>query len=43
MSGRISVSFVDFAGFRLDLISFVAVRSGRFWCETGAVLALRLR
>ena len=37
MSGRISVSFVDFPVFLLDLIAFVVFRSGRFWCETGAV------
>ena len=35
-SGGISVGLVDFDAFRSDLIAFVAVRSGRFWSETGA-------
>jgi hypothetical protein len=35
MSGRISISFIDFIEFSFV---FVALRSGYFWCETGAVL-----
>jgi len=41
MSGGITIGFVDVAAFCLNPIAFVALRLGRFWCETGAVAPAR--
>jgi hypothetical protein len=39
MSSRISINSLILLDFRLISIAFVAFRSRRFWCETGAALA----
>jgi hypothetical protein len=41
MSGRIGSLIL--LSFRLNSITFVALRSRRFWCETGAVVRLEFR
>jgi len=43
MSGRTKIAGVDFPDDSTRLIVFVASRCDRFWCETGAVIAVCLR
>jgi hypothetical protein len=38
MSGRRSISLVDFSSFSFGFDRVHRVSSGRFWCETGAVI-----
>jgi hypothetical protein len=42
MSGRTKIAGVDFPDDSNSSIVFVASRSDRFWCETGAVIAVCL-
>jgi hypothetical protein len=43
MSGRPKIAGVDFPDDSTRSVVFVASRCDRFWCETGAVIAVCLR